>query len=116
MSTEITVWHNNRCGKSREALKRLDEKGITYSVRNYMQDKPSPAELKDVLAKLGIEAADWVRKKESVYAELFKNKEPDENSLLKAMCEYPQLIERPVIVKGNKAVIARPAERMDGLL
>jgi len=115
-STEITVWHNNRCGKSREALNRLEEKGIPFSIRSYMQEKPGIDELKSVLEKLGLKPADWVRKKESIYGELFAGRTPGDEELLKAMSEYPQLIERPVVIKGNKAVIARPAERLDELL
>lgn len=115
-STEITVWHNNRCGKSREAIKRLEEKGIPFQVRSYMQEKPDTAELKSVLKKLGLKAADWVRKKESIYGELFGDRAPAEEELLQAMSEYPQLIERPVVIKGNKALIARPAELLDALL
>ncbi len=115
-STEITVWHNNRCGKSREAIKRLEEKGIPFQVRSYMQEKPDTAELKSVLEKLGLKAAGWVRKKESIYRELFGDRTPAEEELLQAMSEHPQLIERPVVIKGNKALIARPAELLDALL
>lgn len=117
MSTnEISIWHNNRCGKSREALKRLESKGLQYHTRHYMQELPDIAVLKAVLQKLGIPASEWVRRKEPVYRELFRDKNPSDDELLQAMTRHPQLIERPVIIKGNKAVIARPAERMDAIL
>lgn len=116
MKSNIIIWHNNRCGKSREALKMLEEKGLDFEQRLYMQEAPSMDELKNVLKKLNIKANDWARKKEAKYVELFKGKTPSENEILQAMIEFPQLIERPVIINGDKAIIARPAELMNSIL
>lgn len=116
MKSSIIIWHNNRCGKSREAVKYLEEKGLNFEQRLYMNELPTKAELKDVLSKLGIPASEWVRKKEAIYKEMFASKTPTENELLEAMIAHPQLIERPVIITGNKAIIARPASEMDKIL
>lgn len=116
MKNSIIIWHNNRCGKSREAVKYLEDKGLTFEQRLYMNEAPTKAELKDVLNKLGISAKDWARSKEAIYKELFTGKNPSENDILEAMIAHPQIIERPVIIKGNKAVIARPANLMDDIL
>lgn len=116
MKSSIIIWHNNRCGKSREAVKYLEEKGLNFEQRLYMNELPTKAELKDVLSKLGIPASEWVRKKEAIYKEMFSGKTPTDNELLEAMIAHPQLIERPVIITGNKAIIARPASEMDKIL
>lgn len=116
MKSSIIIWHNNRCGKSREAVKYLEDKGLNFEQRLYMTELPTKAELKDVLKKLGIPASEWVRKKEAIYKELFAGKTPTEDEIIDAMIAHPQLIERPVIVKDNKAIIARPASEMDKIL
>lgn len=116
MKSSIIIWHNNRCGKSREAVKYLEDKGLNFEQRLYMTDLPTKAELRDVLKKLGISASEWARKKEAIYKELFSGKTSSEDELLDAMIAHPQLIERPVIIKDNKAIIARPASEMDKIL
>ena len=116
MDSNIQIWHNNRCGKSREAVKYLESKGLSFTQRLYMQDIPSKEEMKKMLKLLGIGATDWVRKKEKIYTELFAGKNPSEDELLDAMLLHPQLIERPVVIVGKKAIIARPAELIDPIL
>ncbi|WP_456430394.1 arsenate reductase (glutaredoxin) [Nitratifractor sp.] len=112
----LVVWHNPRCSKSRNAIKYLDEKGVRYTVRRYLEDVPSKEELREVLKKLGISPRELMRGKEKLYRELgLKNVEDDEK-LIEAMAEHPRLIERPIVLYGDKAVVARPETKIDDIL
>ncbi|WP_456457012.1 arsenate reductase (glutaredoxin) [Nitratifractor sp.] len=112
----LVVWHNPRCSKSRNAIKYLDEKGVRYTVRRYLEDIPSKEELREVLKKLGIPPRELMRTKEKLYRELdLKNVEDDEK-LIEAMAENPRLIERPIVLHGDKAVVARPETKIDEIL
>lgn len=113
---DITIWHNPRCSKSRNALNLLEEKNIDVNVVKYLDETPSKDELKDILNKLNMTAKELMRKGEEVYKELDLKNETNEEKLLDAMIENPKLIERPVIIRGNKAVIARPIENLEELL
>lgn len=113
---DITIWHNPRCSKSRNALNLLEEKNIDVNVVKYLDETPSKDELKDILNKLNMTAKELIRKGEEVYKELDLKNETNEEKLLDAMIENPKLIERPVIIRGNKAVIARPIENLEELL
>ncbi len=104
----ITIWHNNRCSKSREALKLLEDKGEAVEVYNYLQENPGVEEIRDVLSKLGIKAAELMRSKEAIYKELGLKDVQDEATLIKAMADHPKLIERPIIITADKAIIGRP--------
>ena len=112
---KYTVYHNPRCSKSRLALQYLDEKGASYETIEYLKDLPSKGELKAVLKKLGISAESLIRKNEADYKDNFKGKEMSEDQWINAMLKYPKLIERPIVIKGDKAVVARPAEEIDSL-
>ena len=112
----VKIYHNNRCGKSREALKMLEEKGIQHEVVDYMKTPISEEELEGVLEKLDMDAIDLVRNKEAEWKEHFKGKELDEAEVILAMIEYTKLMERPIVVQGENAVVARPAEKMDQIL
>ena len=112
----VKIYHNNRCGKSREALKMLEEKGIQHEVVDYMNTPVTEEELEGVLEKLDMDAIDLVRNKEADWKENFKGKELDEAEVILAMIEYPKLMERPIIVNGKNAVVARPAEKMNEVL
>ena len=112
----ITIYHNNRCSKSREGLCFLEDKKADFQVINYMENTLTVAELKELLKKLNIPALDLVRKKEAIWMELYKGKELSEDEIIHAMVENHKLIERPIIVNGDKAVIARPTERINELL
>lgn len=113
---DVTIWHNPRCSKSRNALSYLEEKGITPRVVKYMDETPSQEEIKKILTLLNIDIKSWMRTKETVFKELNLKEVDDEATLIKAMSENPKLIERPVVIKGNKAVIARPLENIDTIL
>lgn len=105
-------YHNPRCKKSREGLQLLEEKGLQPEVILYMTEPLSPMDLEDILVKLNIDAEDLIRSKEAVWKEEFKDKELSEDELILAMIEYPQLMERPILVNGDKAVIGRPTENL----
>ena len=110
----ITIYHNTRCKKSREALALLEQKGVEHSIRLYLNDEESmsAAEFEDVLDALDMDAIDLVRKNESVWKEEYKTLELDEDEIILAMIENPKLMERPIIVNGDRAVVARPAEKL----
>ena len=110
---KYTILHNPRCSKSREALKILEENGITADVVKYLEERPSAAQLKDIVKMLGIKSArEMMRTKEDIYKELDLKNEHDEDKLIEAMAEHPKLIERPIIIKDEKeAIIARPPEK-----
>ncbi|MFK7049421.1 MULTISPECIES: arsenate reductase (glutaredoxin) [Flavobacterium] len=112
----ITIYHNSRCSKSREGVCFLENQNEDFKVVNYLENTPTTEELKDLLKKLNIPAIDLVRKKESIWIENFKSKELNEEEVIQAMILHPKLIERPIVVKGDKAVIARPTERINEIL
>ena len=112
----LTIYHNPRCSKSRETLQLIQEKGAEVAVVEYLKEIPTPAELRDLLEKLGISAEQLLRKGEAVYKEEYKGKEMTEEEWVLAMVENPKLIERPIIVKGNKAVLGRPPQNVLELL
>jgi len=113
---KITIWHNPRCSKSRDSFNLLEEKGVKAEVINYLDTVPTKDELKDVLSKLNISAQELMRSKEAIYKELNLAEVSDENILIEAMIANPKLIERPIVIKGDKAVIGRPIEKVIELL
>ncbi|MCP4120899.1 MAG: arsenate reductase (glutaredoxin) [Bacteroidetes bacterium] len=108
----VTIYHNPRCSKSRQTLQLLKDNGVEPDVVEYLTDIPSKSELKALLKKLGISAYDLLRRKEAIFREEFKGKELSEDEWIKAMNQYPKLIERPIVVKGNKAALGRPPEKV----
>ncbi|GIT98175.1 arsenate reductase (glutaredoxin) [Sulfurovum sp. TSL1] len=112
----VTIWHNPRCSKSRNAAALLEEKGIEAEVVKYLDTPPSREELKAVLKMLGISARELMRTKEDLYKELNLKEETDEEKLIEAMVENPKLIERPIVIKDGKAAIGRPIENIIDLL
>ena len=110
--SEILIYHNPRCTKSRQALDLLHKKGLEPRVIEYLKDIPTKKELKKILSLLGISANDLIRKSEMIYKENFKDKELTESEWIDAMIAYPKLIERPIVVRGNKAIIGRPTEKV----
>lgn len=106
----MKIYHNPRCTKSRQGLAFLKDQNIDPEVIEYLKTPISKDELEDLLKKLAIPAIDLIRKNEAIWKQEFKNKSLSESDLIDAMIEYPKLIERPIIVKGDKAVIGRPTE------
>jgi arsenate reductase (glutaredoxin) len=113
---DIIIYHNGRCSKSRGALEILQEKNIPHTVRWYLTDPLTEEELTALLKKLHIPASELVRKNEALYKEQFKNKDLSEKEWIAALAANPILIERPIVEKGNKAVVARPPEKVLELL
>ena len=105
---KIKIWHNPRCSKSREALKLLEKNGAEVEIFKYLDEKITVDDIKNLLSMLGISARDIMRTKESIYKELDLKNENDENKLIEAMVNHHKLIERPIIIKDNKAIIGRP--------
>jgi len=112
----MKIYHNSRCSKSRDSFNLLTEKGIEFETIEYLKTPLTKEELTDLLAKLNIPAKDLIRKGEAAFKENFKGKELSEEQWVEAMLEFPKLIERPIVVKGDKAVIGRPIEKVIELL
>lgn len=112
----MKIYHNPRCRKSRDSYNLLQEKGIDFETVEYLKEQLNQKDLQALLAKLNIPAKDLIRKGEAIFKEKFKGKELSENEWIKAMVEYPKLIERPIVVKGDKAVIGRPIENVIDLI
>jgi arsenate reductase len=112
----ITYWHNPRCSKSRAGLALLQDKGVAVQQRLYLQDAPSLDEIKQVQAKLGVAILDMMRTKDKRFNELGLSMDMGDDGLLTAMAQNPALIERPIAIKGNLAVIGRPTEALKALL
>lgn len=112
----ITIYHNNRCGKSRTALCILEEQGKPFKTVEYLKDVPTVEELKSIIKKLKIKPHDLIRTKESIYIENYKGKTLSDDAWIEAMHEHPILIERPIVINGNKAVVARPPEKVHEVL
>ena len=111
----IEIYHNHKCSKSRQTLAILEANGVKYSIRLYLIEAPSQDELRSVLVKLGCSARDMMRKGESVYKDL-NLANVEDAQLIEAMASHPILIERPIVIKGKRAVIARPPELAQELL
>jgi len=113
---KVTIWHNPRCSKSRNAVTLLEEKGVEAEVVKYLDTPPSKEELIEMLKMLGLSAREVMRTKEAIYKELNLKNENDEDKLISAMVENPKLIERPIVIKDGKAAIGRPIENIEELL
>jgi arsenate reductase len=113
---DIQIWHNPKCSKSRAAMDLLESKNINANIVNYLETTPSKEQLKDVLKKLNMKASQLLRTSEDMYKELNLKQIDDEDKLIDIMVANPILIERPIIIRGENAVIARPIENLSELL
>ena len=116
MDQKIVVYHNPRCSKSRCALDFFNERQLDYKVVEYLKDVPTKAKLTTIIEQLGIEPEALIRKGEEEYKLHFKGKSLSNDEWIAAMLQFPKLIERPIVVVGGKAVVARPTERILELL
>ena len=107
-----TIWHNPRCSKSRLTLALLEAQGIQPTVRLYLEDSPTSAELKSVLSQLGITPWDLLRRGEKIFKDLGLSKDTAETTLITAMSQHPILIERPVVIHEGQAALGRPPENV----
>lgn len=108
----IKIYHNNRCSKSRNGVQLLEESGKEFEIVKYLENIPSQDELSQIIKMLGISPIDLVRKNEKIWKENYKGKELSDADVITAMIENPKLIERPIIINGNKAVVGRPTEKI----
>lgn len=113
---KITLYHNTRCTKSREACSILEKKKVVFDTVEYLKTPLDKEEIKTLLKKLGLKAEELIRKKEPVFQEKFATKKLTESQWINAMVQFPILIERPILVKGNTAIIGRPPEKVLELL
>ena len=114
--TEVTMYHNPQCSKSRQTLALLSEQGVEADVVEYLQTPPDAKTLDELLQKLGLEPRELMRTKEDEYEALGLAEATDRAQLIQAMVEHPILIERPIVVKGNQARIGRPPEQVLDIL
>jgi len=117
MANKFTMYHNPRCSKSRQTLALLEENGQQPEIILYLNTPPSAIELSDILNKLGISARQLLRKGEDAYKEhKLADTTLSDADLIEAMIHHPKLIERPIVVKGKKAILGRPPENVLTLL
>ena len=115
--SNITIWHNPKCSKSRDSFKLLEEQGIDAKVVKYLDEIPTKEELQKILTMLGMDSArELMRTKEIIYKELNLKDETSEDRLIEAMVKNPKLIERPIVIKDNIAVIGRPIDKVIELI
>lgn len=114
-NSTIIVYHNPRCSKSRCALALLDEKKLSYEVIEYMKNPLAAKEIGVLVGQLKMEPESLVRKGEKVYKEKYAGKKMTAEQWLNAMSKHPELIERPIVLRNGKAVVGRPAERIEEL-
>lgn len=112
----IEYWHNPRCSKSRAGLALLEENGAEISLRRYLEDAPTLDQIRAAQAALGVNAIEMMRPGEKQFKELGLGKSDSDETLQQAMAEHPILIERPLAIAGDRAVIGRPPERVLDLL
>jgi arsenate reductase len=111
--TDLTLYHNPRCSKSRSALQLLEERGLTPSIVRYLETPLNAAQLQELLRKLGISARQLLRTGEDEYKSLgLSDPQLTDAQLIDAMVSQPKLIERPILVVGDKAVVGRPPENI----
>jgi arsenate reductase len=108
----IQIYHNQRCGKSRNCLLLLEESNATFEIINYLVTPPTAAELELLLQKLKFTPIELVRQKEKIWIENFKGKTLTSDEIIQAMVENPILIERPIVVKGDQAIIGRDLDKV----
>ncbi len=112
----IQIYHNSRCGKSRECLAFLEKSGQEHEIIKYLEDVPAFDELKEIIKKLGIKPIELVRRKEKIWIENFKNKPMSDDEIINTLISNPILIERPIVINGDRAIIARPLEKVTAIL
>ena len=112
----MKIYHNNRCSKSRQTLELLKDKGVDFKEFHYLEEPIDAEELSFIVNKLGISAEKLVRKGEEIYNINFKGKTLTDKEWIAAMVKYPKLIERPIVINGDKVAIGRPPENVLSIL
>ena len=112
--SDFVIFHNPKCSKSRQTLQLLRDKGVEPEIREYLVTPPSESELSSVAKKLGLRPKDFIRKKEESFRQLDIDIE-DDGALLSAIVAHPKILERPIVVRGDRAVLGRPPENIEDL-
>jgi len=112
----ITIYHNPRCRKSRETLKLIEESGEEFEIVKYLESPPTKDKLRELINKVNLPFEYFIRKNEAIYKDRFKNVDLSEEQWLDLLIENPKLIERPIVEKGDEAVLGRPPENVKQLL
>ena len=108
----MKIYHNPRCSKSRQTLSLIEEKNKEIEIIEYLKTPATVEEVESILEKLGIKAIDLVRKKEQIWIEDYKGRDLTDKKIIEAMVENPKIMERPIVIDGNKAIIGRPPENV----
>jgi len=108
----IKIYHNPRCTKSRQGLQLLEKSRKEFEIIKYLEDIPTKEELENIINLLGIKPIELVRKNEKIWKESFKGKNLSDSDIINAMLQHPKLIERPIVINNNKAIIGRPTEQI----
>jgi len=108
----IEIYHNPRCGKSREGLNILQESGKDFKIIKYLEETPSLENLNKIINLLKIKPIELVRQNEKIWKQHFKNSNLSDDELIKIMVDNPILIERPIVINGNKAIVGRPSSKI----
>jgi arsenate reductase len=111
----MTILHNPRCGKSRNAVSFLESLNLEFEVRNYQTEPLDVEEIRHLLKKLNMKAIDIVRTKEPLWKELPENEKKDELSIIRSIVKHPILLERPIIIQENKAIVGRTQEQLESI-
>ena len=114
--SDVTIYHNPRCSKSRTTLALLEENGVTPDIVLYLETRPDAREISALLDKLGMTAGELVRRGEDAYKTCGLSRDSSDEEILLAMAGHPKLIERPIVVRGDRAVLGRPPENVLTLL
>lgn len=112
----LQMLHNPRCGKSRNCLAFLKENDVPFEVINYLENPLSKTELETLINKLAIKPLDLVRQKETIWKDSFKGKSLSDEDIIKALAKFPILMERPIVIKNGKAIIAREMEKLKNFI
>ncbi len=112
----ITIYHNPRCGKSRECLAFMENSNQKFEVVKYLEKPLNLNELYDLITKLDIKPIEVIRTKESIWIQNYKGKTLSDTEIIQSMVDHPILMVRPIVVNGNKAVIARPSEKVKEII
>ena len=112
----IKIYHNPRCGKSREGLAILENSGNDFEIIKYLEKVPTKKELVGILKILGLSPIDLVRTNETIWKEKYKGKSMTDDEIIAAMITFPKLIERPIVIMDNLGVVGRPPEKIKNLL
>jgi arsenate reductase len=113
---ELTIFHNPKCGKSRAALALIEARGVAPRIVEYLKTPPTRAELKAILDKLGMKPEQLLRKGEEIFKSEYAGKTLTDAQWIDAMVKHPILIERPIVIRGNRGVLGRPPENAEALL